>query len=71
MIILSDVDKLILELLKKSEKPLSTYQIAKKAKITWPTANSHCYKLKSMNMIQNRQEKSKFGPNQKVVWWAV
>lgn len=69
--ILSDVDKTILNLLKKSGKPLSTYQIAKKAKVTWPTANSHCYKLKSMNLIENKQEKSKFGPNEKVIWWAV
>lgn len=69
--ILSDVDKRILSLLKKSENPLSTYQIAKKAKITWPTANSHCYKLKSMNLVESKQEKSKFGPNEKVVWWAV
>ena len=68
--ILSDVDRLILDLLKKTGKPLSTYQIAKRAKITWPTANSHCYKLKSMNMIRNKQEKSKFGSNEKVVWWT-
>ena len=69
--ILSDLDKRILSLLKKTENPLSTYQIAKKAKITWPTANSHCYKLKSMNLIESKQEKSKFGPNEKVVWWAL
>ena len=69
--ILSDLDKRILSLLKKTENPLSTYQIAKKAKITWPTANSHCYKLKSMNLVESKQEKSKFGPNEKVVWWAV
>jgi Mn-dependent DtxR family transcriptional regulator len=69
--ILSDVDKVILNLLKKTGKPLSTYQIAKKAKVTWPTANSHCYKLKSMNLVESKQEKSKFGPNEKVVWWAL
>ena len=69
--ILSGVDKLILDLLKKTDEPLSTYQIAKKTKITWPTANTHCYKLKSMNLIQSKQEKSKFGPNEKVVWWAL
>jgi Mn-dependent DtxR family transcriptional regulator len=68
--ILSDVDKVILNLLKREKQPLSTYQIAKMAKITWPTANSHCYKLKSMNLVKNKQEKSKFGPNEKVVWWV-
>jgi predicted transcriptional regulator len=67
--ILSDVDKRILDILKKAKKPLSTYQIAKKAKITWPTANTHCYKLVSMKLVLNRQEESKHGPNEKIVWW--
>ena len=69
--ILSDLDRRILDILKLSKDPLSTYQIAKQANITWPTANIHCYKLKSMNKIESRQEKSKFGPLDKVVWWAV
>jgi len=68
--ILSDVDRKILSLLKKSESPLSTYQIAKKINVTWPTAISHCYKLKSMRLIDCRNEESKFGSKQKVVWWA-
>jgi DNA-binding CsgD family transcriptional regulator len=69
--ILSDVDKRILSLLKQSKEPLSTYQIAKMADVTWPTANSHCYKLKSMNKVESKLEKSKFGSKEKVVWWAV
>ncbi|MFH1473612.1 MAG: hypothetical protein ABIE55_01840 [Candidatus Aenigmatarchaeota archaeon] len=68
--ILSDVDKNILNLLKKLKSPLSTYQIAKKINVTWPTAISHCYKLKAMDMIDCRNEESKFGSKQKVVWWA-
>jgi predicted transcriptional regulator len=67
--ILSEIDKKILELLKKSEEPLSTYQIAKKTNVTWPTANSHCYKLKSLGLIKNKYEESKFGSKQKLVWW--
>ena len=68
--ILSDVDKKILSILKKAEGPLSTYQIAKKINMTWPTAISHCYKLKAMDLIDCRNEASKFGSKQKVVWWA-
>ena len=68
--ILSDVDKSILNILKKSKDPLSTYQIAKKVKVTWPTAISHCYKLKSMGLIESKYEESKFGSKQKVVWWS-
>jgi len=67
--ILSAIDKKILELLKKTKKPLSTYQIAKKSNVTWPTAISHCYKLKSLDLIQSKYEKSKFGLKKKVVWW--
>ena len=67
--ILSDIDKKILNLLKKIKKPLSTYQIAKKVNVTWPTAISHCYKLKSMGLIESKLEESKFGPKEKVVWW--
>ncbi len=66
---LSFIDKKILALLKNSKAPLSTYQIAKKLKITWVTASSHCYKLKSMNLLQNKYEKSKYGSRGKVIWW--
>ena len=67
--ILSEIDKKILEILKKTKKPLSTYQIAKRASVTWPTAISHCYKLKSLDLIESKYEKSKFGPKEKMVWW--
>jgi predicted transcriptional regulator len=68
--ILSEIDKKILNLLKKLKSPLSTYQIAKKVNVTWPTAISHCYKLKSLGLIENKQEESKFGSKEKVVWWS-
>ena len=68
--ILSEIDKKILELLKKAKKPLSTYQVAKKSNVTWPTAISHCYKLKSLGLIKSKYEKSKFGSKEKMVWWA-
>ncbi|MFH0928965.1 MAG: winged helix-turn-helix transcriptional regulator [Candidatus Aenigmatarchaeota archaeon] len=68
---ISEADKRILDILKKAKKPLSTYQLAKLSKITWPTANSHCYKLKSMGLVKSRTEKSKHGPKEKVVWWLI
>jgi predicted transcriptional regulator len=68
---LSDIDKKILRLLKKVKSPLSTYKIAKRVNVTWPTAISHCYKLKSIGLIESRYEKSKFGPKKKVVWWII
>jgi predicted transcriptional regulator len=68
--ILSEIDKKILNLLKKLKSPLSTYQIAKKVSVTWPTAISHCYKLKSMGLIESKIEETKFGSKEKVVWWS-
>ncbi len=64
---LSDIDKKILNLLKKS--PHSTYSIAKKLGISWGTATTHCYKLKALNLIDSKIEESKFGHGQKIVWW--
>ena len=67
--ILSEIDKKIVSALKSSKNPLSTYQIAKKVSVTWPTAISHCYKLKSLDMIDCKYTDSKFGSKKKVVWW--
>ena len=68
--ILTEIDKKILNILKKLKKPLSTYQIAKNVNVTWPTAISHCYKLKSMGLIESKMEESKFGSKERVVWWS-
>lgn len=61
------IDELMLELLEKSEKPMSTYKIAKEAKLAWSTVNIHCYKLKSLNLIEERRDISHIG-QKKVVW---
>ena len=66
---LSPVDQKILKILRESKEPLSTYEIGKKTEMTWSTANSHCYKLKSMRLIDGKTEKSKFGLGEKIVWW--
>jgi len=63
-------DKEIIELLKRSSGPLSTYQIAKILKISWSTANLHCYKLKTIGKIDCMQKESKFGLGEKMVWWV-
>ena len=65
---LSRLDKEIVKLLRR-ERLLTTYQIAKKLQISWSTANSHCYKLMSLNKLSCRREKSKFGL-ERVVWWV-
>lgn len=61
------IDELILELLMKSEHVMSTYKIAKEAKLAWSTVNIHCYKLKSLNLIEEKTTTSPIG-QKKVVW---
>jgi len=61
------VDRLIRDILKK-EKSLSTYEIAKKIGISWSTANSHCYKLKSFGIIDCKDEETKLGMR-RILWW--
>ncbi len=48
---MSAVDRLIVNTLDKSKRPLSTYQIGKRTKVSWSTANTHCYKLKALNRV--------------------
>ncbi len=64
------VDRLIILALKKNNRPLSTYQVAKKANLSWSTANTHCYKLKSVGMLHMKRVKNHFGQT-KVVWWLT
>lgn len=65
----NEVDRLIVELLKKEKKPLSTYQIAKKTGISWGTVHTHCYKLKDMKVIKGEEKITRVGTNKKMVWW--
>jgi len=64
---LSSLDKEILRILK--QKQLTTYQIAKQLKISWSTANIHCYKLMSFGMVKGKPERPRFG-KEKIIWWA-
>ncbi len=63
------IDALTQRILKTSKQPLSTYQIAKQAKISWSTANIHCYKLKSEGKIDGKMEKAEVGSGKKMIWW--
>ncbi|MEA1924673.1 MAG: hypothetical protein U9M95_02280 [Candidatus Altiarchaeota archaeon] len=64
------VDRLMVLALNKAKKPLSTYQIAKNANISWSTANTHCYKLKSIGVLDMRRVKNHFGQT-KVMWRVI
>jgi len=65
--ILDRIDELILDVLK--DRVLSTYKIAKEAKLAWSTANTHCYKLKSYNILEEIVSESNLG--QKRVFWRI
>ena len=64
------VGSVIQKVLKESKTPLSTYEIAKLSKISWSTANTHCYKLKDTGVIDGKLEVAKVGAARKMMWWA-
>ena len=63
------VDELTIHVLKKTKKPLSTYELAKQVGISWSTANTHCYKLKAEGKIKGKLEEAKIGNSKKMLWW--
>jgi predicted transcriptional regulator len=63
------IDELIIGLLNKSGKPVSTYKIAKETKLAWSTINIHCYKLKSLGLMDETTQVSHIG--QKKVMWKL
>ena len=65
---LTKAEQLIVDILKKNGKPLSTYEIAKQAGISWATVNVHCLKLKYMRVIEGSIQESKIGAK-KMMWW--
>lgn len=60
-----EIDKLILKLLGE-RGPMTTYQLAKAAGLSWATVNVHCYKLKLQGLI--RGELKKTISERKMVW---
>ena len=67
--LLDRIDGLIMEILKNSKNPLSAYTIAKEVKISWSTANIHCYKLKSLGILEDRIMGTEIG--QKKTYWRL
>jgi len=63
----TNLDSLIQDLLRKSRKPLSTYELAKKTGVSWSTANIHCFKLKTAGVVKNRVEQ-RLGARMRVIW---
>ncbi len=64
------VDRRIIRVLRVGGiNQISTYQIAKKASISWSTAISHCYKLMVSGIIDGKEIKTKFGNGRTMVWW--
>jgi len=62
------VATVIRRILKEAKKPLSTYEIAKRAKISWSTANTHCYKLKDQGVIEGELKVAEVGSGKKMMW---
>jgi len=67
---MSTVDKLIVNVLDKSSRPLSTYQIGKRTKVSWSTANTHCYKLKALDKVDMEVIKNHLGQT-KTLWSLI
>lgn len=69
---MTGIDDLILGLMKiapPTEK-LTTYEIAKRLKISWSTANLYCYKMKSFGIIKGEEIKAEIGEGKKMMWWC-
>ena len=60
-LLIDSVDRRILEILRNSKHSMSTYEIAKKGGFSWSAANAHCYKLKSMGLIEGYIEEVYIG----------
>jgi len=64
---LDRIDELIVDILTKSDKPLTTYKLAKKANVAWSTVNIHCYKMKSMGLLSEKYINPEHG-RKKIIW---
>lgn len=59
--------KRILAVLKK-EDDLTTYQVAKKANVSWSTANMHLFKLYAKGQVKFEELESRVGTGLKTIW---
>lgn len=58
------------KILRNSQRPLSTYEIAKRARMSWSTANMHLFKLMAFGVVHGLEEDSSVGTGKKMVWWV-
>ncbi len=66
---LDEIDELIIKILKKAGKPLTTYQITKESGLSWSTIHTHLYKLMSLGHVSGELQKAKIGERKKRIWW--
>ncbi len=65
---MNSLDERIVKILIESPTPLSTYEIAKKAGVSWSTANVHLKDLLLKGKVKSKEE---FVKNKKrLVWWV-
>ena len=65
---MDEVDLLIEKILKKSKDPLSTYDITKKAGVSWSTVNTHLYKLQALGLVDVQVFTQKIGERKRKMW---
>lgn len=63
------IEEAIIEVLRKADRPMTTYQIAKRVGASWGSVNTACYKLKDADVIEQDIIIPKIGNGKKVVWW--
>lgn len=67
---MTSIDDIIWNALAEKNEKLSTYEIAKRCKISWSTADRHCFKLYSKRKIKCKEEKAEVGEGKKTLWWC-
>ncbi|MEA3229987.1 MAG: winged helix-turn-helix domain-containing protein [archaeon] len=67
---MDEIDELIESTLETAGKPVSTYQLAKDTGLSWSTVNAHCYKMKSMGIVDGKFEVARIGQRKKLLWWV-
>lgn len=65
---ISEIDETILKILRETQDPLSTYEIAKKMNISWSTANIHLKDLQLKELVRSKEEMIK--SKRRIVWWV-
>ena len=62
------VGEVATEILRSADRPISTYELAKRAKVSWSTMNMHCFRLSAKGVIKGREEKAPVGLGKKMLW---